>query len=169
MYLGDAVDLERAALVFKGWLGDRVAYSGFSWGDLSWQADPAVPVGVNRPGAIKAGHVIDGSLPDDMRRGCSFTWTPCYTGYAWEAMQGAVVQAELLTRAGYDAWAWSDNALGRAALFLYNLNQEVGGWWASGDDSWQPWLINKAYNTNFPTTRAKPGKNMAWTDWTHGN
>jgi hypothetical protein len=45
MYLGDTVDLERAARVFKGWLGDRTAYSGFEYGDVTWQLDPKNPVG----------------------------------------------------------------------------------------------------------------------------
>jgi hypothetical protein len=170
MYLGDTVDLERAARVFKGWLGDRSAYSNFEYGDLSWQMDPKNPVGVNPVGATKEGHSIDGALPDDMRRGCSFKWQPCTTGYAWEAMQGAVVEAQLLARAGYDAWNWGDKGIARATMFLYKLNQEVGSdWWATGDDAWQPWIINKAYHANFPTTAAKPGKNMAWTDWTHGS
>jgi hypothetical protein len=83
-------------------------------------------------------------------------------------MEGAVVQAELLARAGYDAWNWEDKALLRAAQFLYDLDREFGGWWAEGDDEWQPWLINHAYGTDFPaTTPARSGKNMGYTDWTH--
>src|SRR5213596_2725594 len=46
-YLGDSVELARCAKVFKGWLGDRASYAGFSFGDLSWQADSTHPVGVN--------------------------------------------------------------------------------------------------------------------------
>jgi hypothetical protein len=75
-----------------------------------------------------------------------------------------MVQAELLSRAGYPAWEWENRALLRAAQFLYDL-----GWEANGDDTWQPWLINYVYGTDFPTTTpARPGKNMGWTDWTHG-
>jgi hypothetical protein len=103
-----------------------------------------------------------------MRRGCSFRWPPCHTGYPWGGLEGATVQAELLHRAGYAAWEWQDQALHRAAQFLSNLDQEAGGWWAEGDDEWNPWLINHAYGTRFPTTLpAQPGKNMGWTDWTH--
>ncbi|MEO8626855.1 MAG: alginate lyase family protein [Betaproteobacteria bacterium] len=170
MYLGDTADLERAAKVFKGWLGDRTAYSGFKYDDLSWQINAKTPVGINPIGSMKSGHSIDGALPDDMRRGCSFKWKPCSTGYAWEAMQGAVVQAQLLSRAGYDSWHWSDNAMFRATMFLYKLNEEVGGWWATGDDKWQPYLIDKAYGANFPLSApGSAGKNMGWTDWTHGS
>jgi hypothetical protein len=166
LYLGDTADLNRAANVFKGWLGDRAAYANFKYGDLSWQADPSKPVGVNPAGATKGGHSIDGALPDDMRRGCAFRWPPCHTGYAWGAMEGAVVQARLLSRAGFDSWNWSNKAMLRAAQFLYNLDREFGGWWAEGDDEWQPWVINKAYSTSFPAkVPARPGKNMGYTDW----
>jgi hypothetical protein len=169
MYLGDTADLNRAATVFKGWLGDRAAYAGFDYGDLSWQADPSKPVGVNPAGTSKEGHSIDGAFPDDMRRGCSFQWPPCHTGYAWGAMEGASVQARLLSRAGFDSWNWSNKAMYRATQFLYNLDREVGGWWAEGDDEWQPWIINKAYGASFPAAMpAQAGKNMGWTDWTFG-
>lgn len=166
-YIGDTADLARAAQVFEGWLGNRARYAGFTYGDTSWQCDSANPVGVNGP-CMRDGHNLDGALPDDLRRGGSYHWPPAYTGYAWEGLQGATVQAELLERAGYPAWQWQNNALLRATQFLQRLNQEQGGWWATGDDTWQPWLINHAYGTSFPTEQANPGKNMAWTDWMYG-
>ena len=162
-YLQDEAELERAARVFKGWLGDREAYAEFSYGDLSWQADPDNPVGVNPKGAMKEGHSIDGALPEEMRRGGGFRWPPRHTNYPWGAMQGALVQAEILCRAGYPAWEWEDRALLRAAEFLYGI-----GWVPTGDDEWQPWLLNNAYGTEYPTKiTTQPGKNMGWTDWTH--
>lgn len=162
-YLGDDVGLKSVATVFKGWLGDRIAYSAFKYGELDWQADPSKPVGVNPKGATKNGHNIDGALPDDMRRGGAFAWPPKATGYPWEALQGATVAAQILSRQGYDAWNWCDKALLRAAKFLYSIN-----WPATGDDGWQPWLINYAYGTNFPTSQAGvTGKNMGFTSWTH--
>jgi hypothetical protein len=168
-YLGDTTDLARAAAVFKGFLGDRSSYTGFKYGDLSWQPEALRPVGVAGTGAQKGGVSIDGVLPDDMRRGCSFRMPPCSTGYPWEALQGAVVQAELLTRQGYDAWQWQDRALLRATQFLAKLDTAYGGWWASGDDAWQPWLVNHAYGTRFPAASpTRPGKLMGYTDWTHG-
>ncbi|MEZ4662269.1 MAG: alginate lyase family protein [Caldilineaceae bacterium] len=163
LYLGDSAELERAATVFHGWLGNRAAYSGFSYGDLSWQADPANPVGVNPLGSMKDGHSIDGALPEEMRRGGAFQWPPAPTGYPWEALQGALVQAELLQRAGYPAWEWEDRALLRAVEFLYGI-----GWVPTGDDEWQVWLINHAYGVDYATDPiALPGKNMGWTSWTH--
>jgi hypothetical protein len=127
VYLGDRRDLARAASVFKGYLGDRRVYRGFAFGDdASWQARSGAPVGVNPAGAMKDGQWIDGALPDDMRRGCSLRFPPCPTLYPWEAMQGAVVQAELVSRQGYDAWNWGHQALRRAAAFLFSLQRRYG-------------------------------------------
>jgi hypothetical protein len=169
LYLGDRADLERAAAVFKGWLGDRAAYADFTYDkDRSWHADSANPLGINPAGATRDGHRIDGAIPDDMQRGGKFRWPPKRTNYPWGAMEGALVQALLLSRAGYDAWGWSDKALLRATQFLDELDREVGGWWAEGDDEWMPWLVNSAYDANFRLAQpARPGKNMGWTDWVY--
>jgi hypothetical protein len=165
-YLGDSEDLARTAEVFRGWLGDRSAYDGFGYGDLSWQCDPEKPVGINPIGCTKDGVVIDGALPEEMRRGDSFRWPPVHTGYAWEGMQGALLQAELLYRAGYDTWNWSDQALLRAAEFLY----ERAHWPAEGDDAWQPWLIDARYGTSYRAAApAAFGKNFGFTDWLYGS
>ena len=43
--------------------------------------------------------------------------------------------AEILDRQGYDAWAWEDQALLRAADFLHEIDLAYGGWWAEGDDT----------------------------------
>lgn len=164
VYLGDKVELERTSKVFHGYLGDLNAYNGFKFDDdLSWTCDPNSPVGVNPMGCLKGGHSIDGALPEEMRRGGSFQWPPQPTGYPWEALQGAIVQAEILYRAGYPTWQWENNALLRAVQFLYMI-----GWGPESDDYWQLWLINKAYGTTFPVSSpVNPGKNMGWTDWTH--
>ena len=38
-----------------------------------------------------------------------------------------------------------------------------------GDDTWQPHIVNYYYGTDFPApTPSRPGKNVGWTDWTHG-
>lgn len=163
LYLHDDAELARAADVFHGWLGNRDAYANFTYGRLSWQADPQEPVAINPPGTLKEGRDIGGALPEEMRRGGDFRWPPKRTGYVWEAMQGAIVQAELLARAGYPAWEWEEQALLRAATFLYELD-----WQPNGDDTWQPWLLNHVYDAGFPATApARAGKNMGWTDWTH--
>jgi hypothetical protein len=162
-YLGDAAEMARTAQVFRGYLGDRTAYAGFVYGDdLSWQCDATKPVGVVPVGCRKDGVLIDGALPEEMRRGSSFAWPPTFTGYAWEGLQGAVLQAEILRHAGYAAWEWSDRALLRAVRFLYG---QVG-WAAIGDDEWQPWLVDRRYGTTYRGgAPARSGKNFGYTDW----
>jgi len=79
------------------------------------------------------------------------------------------VQAELLSRQGYDAWNWGDQALRRAATYLFDLHDRYGDedWGAPGGDEWIPWLLNARYGTDFPTVDpAQPGKGMGFTDWT---
>ena len=163
VYLGDTVELARTAQVFKGWLGDRTSYAGFKYGDTVWQANPKAPVGINPLGATKDGHSIDGALPEEMRRGGTFAWPPKYTNYPWGALQGVVVQAEILYRAGYDAWQWNDRAILRSVQYLYSL-----GWAPTSDDQWIVSLINARYGTTFTANmKASPGKIMGWTAWTH--
>jgi hypothetical protein len=164
LYLGDTDDLERAATVFRGWLGDRSAYAGFSYGsDLSWQCDPKRPVGINPAGCTIDGHDVGGVLPEEQRRSGSFTWPPPKANYVWGALQGATVQAELLSRAGYNAWGWSDRALVRALEWLHTHADFP----AEGDDTWIPWLVNHANGTSFPAPTAQVGKNLTYTDWVH--
>jgi hypothetical protein len=169
VYLGDRRDLARAAAVFKGWLGDRSVYHGFVYGDKSWQADRSAPVGIDPAGSSKDGVSIGGALPDDMRRGCDFKDPPCPTRYPWEAMQGAVEQAQLLSRQGYDAWDWSDRALERAGAYLFAIAKRTGDedFNAPQGHAWVPWLLNARYGTRFPAhTPAAPGKGMGFADWT---
>ncbi len=164
VYLGDDAELEATAVIFKGWLGDRDSYAGFDYGELWWQADPSAPVGINPPGAQIEGHNVDGVLPDDQRRGGPFTWPPPQENYVYTALQGAVVQAAILSRGGYDAWNWQDQALLRAFRWLH----EQAAYPAEGDDTWQPHVINAVYGTCFPApVPTSPGKNAGWTDWTH--
>lgn len=164
-YLGEEEALERVAQVFRGYLGERASYAGFEYGEVWWQCHPERPVGVNPAGCTREGHPIGGVLPDDQRRGGSFAWPPPKVNYVWEALQGALVQAMILRRQGYPAFRWGDRALLRAVRWLH----DQAGYPAEGDDTWQPHLVNFVYGTGFPApVPASPGKNMGWTDWTHG-
>lgn len=163
-YLGDSGQLARTAQVFRGYLGDRTAYAGFSYGELSWQCDPSHPVGINPP-CTRSGIDIGGVMPDDLRRGGGLQWPPASTGYPWEGLQGAVLQAELLRAQGYDAWSWSNKAILRAVKFLYDRAH----WPATGDDEWQTWLIDARYGTSYRAAApVRGGKNFGFTDWLYG-
>lgn len=163
-YLGLEPELARCAQVFKGWLGDRATYREFKFGDRSWQANPRAPVGINPKGATKQGHSLDGVLPDDQRRGGKFSWPPPHENYVYEALQGALVQAVILYRAGWDTWSWEDRALLRAFRWLH----DVAGFPPEGDDTWQAPLMDHFYGTDFWTGEStRPGKSLGWTDWSH--
>jgi hypothetical protein len=163
-YLGDRDELTRVAQVFKGYLGDRASYSGFRYGDLDWQCDPRSPVGINPKGCVVNGRSLDGVLADDQRRSGAVRWPPPHENYVYEGLQGALVQAVILQRAGFDAFAWGDQALLRAVRWLY----DTAHYRPVGDDTWIPYVVNYFYGTDFPvppSTRA--GKNIGWTNWTH--
>jgi hypothetical protein len=163
LYLGDTTDLARAAWVFRGYLGDRSAYHSFTFGDdLSWQYQKAAPVGINPVGATGGGMNLDGVLPDDMRRGGSLPSIGTDgVSYTWEALQGIVLQAELLSRAGYSSWAWADSAILRAFTRIH-----AQGYPSSGDDRWQPWLVNRRYGSRFSAPAGTtPGKAFGFADW----
>jgi hypothetical protein len=162
-YLGDQAELARVATVFRGWLGDRSAYSGFDYGDLTWQCSSSAPVGINPAGCTKGGNNLDGVIPDDQRRAGSYAWPPPKENYVYEALQGALLQAVVLSRRGYDVWNWQDRALLRAYRWLH----DVAGFSADGDDTWQMHIVNRVYGTSFPApSPTQPGKNVGWTDWT---
>lgn len=167
-FLGLEHEIERCARVFRGWLGGRVYYADFEFGkDRSWQADAKRPVGINPAGASRKGHSIDGVLPDDQRRGGAFRWPPPQENYVYEALQGALAQAVMLERAGYDdIWEWEDRALLRAFEWLHAQAQFP----PQGDDTWQAPLIDRHYGTGFwDGTPTRPGKSLGWTDWTHAS
>ena len=129
-------------------------------------ADPSRPVGINPAGATRDGHSIDGVLPDDQRRGGPFVWPPPRENYVYEALQGAIVEAVILSRAGYDVWNWSDRALLRAYTWLRDQAQFP----PQGDDTWQMPILDRYYGTRYWNgSSTRPGKNMGWTDWTHGS
>lgn len=166
LYLDDRVALDRAVRVFRGWLGDRSQYAGHDWGDLSWQADPAAPVGVNPKGSRRDGIDVDGCLPDDQRRTGGLTASPPAGNYVRAAISHQFVAATLLWNAGYPSFAWSEQALRRAVSFF---RVRCGGSF-SGDDGWVPPLTEWAYEglDAGAGDPASVGKLMAWCAWTHG-
>lgn len=165
-YLEDESELQRCAQVFRGWVGEREAYARFKFGKMTWQADSTRPVAINPKGAQREGHSLDGALPEEMRRAGKFVWPPPQENYVYEALQGALAQAVMLQRAGYEeVWEWGDRALLRAFEWLYR----EANFPPRGDDAWQVHVINHFYKTNFPTTTpCAPGKNLGWTDWLYG-
>jgi hypothetical protein len=179
IYLGNTTDLARVAQVFRGYLGDTSAYNGYSWsttnlnGGLTFvpAGQPEMPV--NSPGGTVGGHNVDGALIAEMSRCGSFSWPPCYTNYVWTGAGGMIVEADILYRAGYDVYNWSNKAVLRIYSYFKYLDDTfpTAGWWnqgSTGPNNWQPWIVNKRYGTSFPhQSPVNQGWNMSWTDWTH--
>jgi hypothetical protein len=165
IYLGDDEEVAAAAKVFRGWLGEPAGWQGFVFGAADWQAEGRRRYAVNPPGAKIQGYDVDGVLPDDQRRGGKFSWPPPKENYVYEALQGAVVQAALLARLGYPSWKWGDRGIERAFDWL----QGEARFPAVGDDTWLPYIVNRAYDRDFPApSPSRPGKGMGFSDWTHG-
>jgi hypothetical protein len=146
-YLGDDALL---AEVRDYWVQGVVGPNpGFDYdADVSWHPDSNDLRIINPKGATKQGVNIDGVIPDDMRRGGSFTTgTPVGTGYPWEHLQGVLMGARILERAGMPIWDVGDQAIYRAA---YALEVRIGGSFVcEGDDLWQLALLDAAYGTTW--------------------
>lgn len=182
LYLDDQTEVANSIKAFKGWLGDRSTYSDFSYGELVWQCNPTTPVGINpKDNCFIQGHNMSGSQPEERRRAqLSFAWPPEPSTYEWEGLQGPFSTAVVLANNGYaDVWQWADQALLRAVMWNYSGTSNYSTYGfpddpqsqmnfpATGDDDWIPYLVNKYYQTNLPTTTTHPGKNTGFTDWTH--
>ncbi len=165
-YLGDNTAL---AAIREYWIRGVVGPNpGFKYDDddLSWHADENNLRLFNPKGAMKKGMNIDGAIPDDMRRGGSFQSPPQYTNYAWGFMQGQVMAARILERAGMPIWAAGDSALYRAAYCLQvRFENQYGGWAAKGDDEWMLPFLDRAYGFKWSAKQEnlwKHGKNAGW-------
>jgi len=156
--------VQRSADALRHYLGDGV---GFTWRDdrdLSWAEDPAAPTPVNPPGSERDGHDISGIIVADMRRGDAFRWPPTPTRYPREALVGRSIQAELLARAGYDAFEWGDRGLLRAAERLLALDALDPDWYEPTSSAY--WLIGARLG-GLPLEEPAVGRTVAGVDWTH--
>jgi hypothetical protein len=170
VYLNDASYMQQVVVAYKAFIGISPS-SKMVYTDTTWHADPSNKAGVNRIGATISGKNVSGALPEDWRRAdLNYNWLPTATGYMWEGMQGYVVTAVILARAGQVPFNAGDDAVVRSMDILYGTgeaahNSPVFKNPATGDDTWIPWVVNKYAGTDYPTQPANPGKNMGWTDW----
>jgi hypothetical protein len=173
LYLGDTADVAKAAQVFRGFLGDRAAWSRFQGveGARSWACDPEAYTPINPP-CTRDGIDLDGAIVRDIDRGGNRKWPPGRDGigYTLESLQGLTLQAELLTVNGFgDAWSWSDEALKRAADVVTRSGDAGGTTWNRSEVSYHvPWLLNARYDLDLPTEPAGIGRVFGFTDWLYG-
>ncbi len=191
LYQTDAnelAEINRIATVLKGWLGDRAAYAGFDYGELTWQANPAAPVGINAMGTTRifadgVTRSVDGVVPDDMRRcsGCAGAdpvYPLPYEDYVYGALNGIVMQTEILRRHGFaDIYSWQNNALRRTFVWLHSniwtngtsiTDFRADGRGSTTNDRNPVWIINKRYGTTFyEEVGITPSEIIGFADWTH--
>ena len=181
IYLQDGRDMQECAFILAGWLGYRVVYDGFQYGDTSWQFNELRPVGINGVGASKDGHLVDGVLPDDQRRSGEISGQPyrpfpsawgLKTNYSYEALQGVVIQAVLWDRAGFPVfWRVKTSAIKRAFVWLRDVNHQPLTDTVNGDnDWWMAHILNQDHiyqqlDLVVPQL-TKPGRSVGWAEWT---
>ena len=165
-YLGDTTDVARAARVLRGFLGDRTAYASFRTPDsaaLSWGCSSLSTWRPVTGTCTKGGHSLSGAIIEDVSRGGAYAWPPRGSGitYMQESLQGLLVQAELLQRAGYEPYKWSGRGLRRIASFVSSYS----GWNPSTASYHVPWILNARYGIRLPVKGARYGRMFGFTDW----
>jgi hypothetical protein len=160
LYLNDSKMKQDVVNAHKAFIGLPVK-NNLHCVNTNWHPDSTNRVGVNPKGSTVQGQDVSGVLPEDWRRGSTYKWPPTLTGYMWEGMQGYVVTAVILHRAGLVSFNSGDDAVVRSMNQLYSINYPP-----VTDDTWIPWVVNYYGGTSFETETANPGKNMGWTDWT---
>jgi hypothetical protein len=152
-YLADRPGLDRDWLVFAG-------YGDGTWPfrhTASYQAIWSCPEGFEINPASCTDPRKEGAAVEDASR----TSFPTLGGYPAEAAQGYVLTAEILSRAGYDAWTVNDRQVCRNALWrerLGNLNY-------SSADRYVTWMTNERCGLSQPTQAAGYGRVFGFTDW----
>lgn len=166
LYVGDADDVAEAARVLRGALGERDAYAGFTRTedfDPTWVCgDLATWVPINPEGCGgRSGALVEeasrsaGAYPDLDDTGVD---------YAWEALGGFLLAADLLADNGYDdVHQWGDRALLRAARWLH----ANGGYPTRFSVThYIPWQVERAYGAGLgPLEPAGLGRQYGFTDW----
>lgn len=174
IYLNDNAMLQKVTTAHKAFIGLPAPGNTMVYSGTTWHADPSNKAGINRKNAVVNGKNISGAMPEDWRRASTnFVWPPATTGYMWEGIQGYIVTAVILHRAGLVPINAADNSIMRVMDALYGKGEAAGNSPAyvnpaASDDTWVPWIVNYYLGENrYPTQAANPGKGVGFTDWTH--
>lgn len=176
IYLGDIIDIDRSANIIRAWIGERQYYPSDAPGQngyfqhtalslsTGWPCNESNWVAIN-PSCVQLGVNVDGAIVEDAARGGNCcTLQGDGNMYSWEVLQGVFVSMELLYRTERygNPYLWGNSGLKRAVNFM-----ERSGWNITNPAQYVPWIANKRYGTNYPTSSTGSGRIMSWTDWTH--
>jgi hypothetical protein len=164
IYLGDTAGIDRDAALFRGYCGDRSAHTFRtpSISQPSWLADPSAPWTPiqNAPGDPRHGAPTE----DAWRSGAYPTIS---NTYVMDAVGGAVMTAELLSRAGYT------DVFARLANVIVFTQRFPSVWTTSGGRGGQglAYLVNRRTGAGVPTTNttSRIAWTHAWLDWLYGS
>lgn len=150
-----------------GWLCGTTS----NWTGISPACDKTDPDGSPNGGIGD----LDGSFFLDICRRIDssqvgpFMWYPDPIGmmYSWECLEGYICTAEMLHRAGYDAYGTGSQQIKRGMDFMVRA-----GWQMNfALHRFIPWIANYRYGTSYATlplpSSGSIGRSMYWTDWTH--
>lgn len=170
-FLGDTAMLNEDWNIFKGY-GTPFGWNFTKTGDYNeaWTCVPSdsgrssiLPIAINTS-CVKSGYNLDGGFVEDNSR----TSFPTVGNYPAEDAQGLVLQALLLSRAGFDGWGVNNQQVKRNALF----RERFGNLNYSNADYYVQWMINKFYGLNQAKVAAGSvgfGRVFGYADWLFGN
>lgn len=167
LYLNDQAMKDAVIKAHKEFIGEVVTSPQMVYTSTAWHFDTSKKAGINRANA----GLFSGVLPEDWRRDEAFDpktvtsledMKALSTGYAWEGMQGALVTAVILHRAGLVPMSAGDHAIVRALDRLYSIEQ-----YPESDDTWIPYLANYYTGKTYSHGGSGVGKGIGYTDYTH--
>lgn len=145
--------------------------------DAGWAHDDVDPRAINPLDSTIDGHNVDGTVINDIRRGCNFQWPPCWTKYQWVGLEGFVPAGMIFARAGFPAFDVASRAMNRAVEAMWRLGDEFGEnplgtgnlWWDYDRARDIKYLNNWIYGVNHPyESPVSASRVMGYTDWTQG-
>ncbi|MEX2633876.1 MAG: hypothetical protein WD267_07570 [Balneolales bacterium] len=179
LYINDKKDVEAAAKILRGALGDRSSWPGLPIGendggfqptaafDTSWSCHNPQWQPLNSSCPEEKAE-LDGAIVEDIARSAtSWPEDPDKTGYgySWETLQGLSLQALLLSQNGYpDVWEWTDQGLLRAVDYLARTDGFDGENFHPVN-YWVPWLIDAVYGSDYAKSGQAYGRAFGYTEW----
>lgn len=155
LYLGDTTGINRDWARFRGFTGDRSAFTfpNGADGDHSWECGSGWT-----PMQLCSGNARHGAIAEDAERDGAY---PALSRtYQQETMQGLAFTAELLQRNGKAAWT----RLQPLVTFAHRWSN----WNVSTPGKHLTWWFNVRLGAKAPTVAATHGRIFGFTDWLYG-
>jgi hypothetical protein len=176
IFINDETDIAQCAKIFRGICGDRSQWPGLTSTPWDGGFQPTADFQSSWAIGYPEWRPINPDIPEDDRRGAPVEdvgryggYPTIHYGYCWEAIQGWVLTAILLSRSGYpDVWTWESNAIRRTVQFMED-NNGLSSSNFHNVNHWVTYAVNKFNSPAVPTPfPAGIGRQMCFTDWLYG-